>query len=123
MDTLVVDCLPPCAATGSPRLTFGGYVITTGTVAFITKHGVLVVRHDDGYAVVEIMEGEHVIGRGDEVGASWIGRGGDNLFRLGVEHQAFFHGNYEDQQEAVHIAQHMANWMPPSGQARGGGDG
>ena len=98
-------------------------MITTGTVAFITKHGMLVVRHGDGYAVVEIMEGEHVIGRGDEVGGSWIERGGDSLFRLDVEHQAFFHGNYEDLQEAVHIAQHMANWMPPSAQARGGGDG
>jgi hypothetical protein len=83
-------------------------MITPGIVVVtIASEGLIVVDHDHGFTVVELIEDDVPVRPGDRIGANWTSYGGDNLFKLGVKHDAFFHCCWSSIEEAVDAARDM----------------
>lgn len=86
-------------------------MITTGIVVFIPTDGFLVVKHDLGFTVVELIEDAADISRGDRIGGEWSGPGG-SVYKLGIKHDAHYSPLDEDLETAVERAQYLASGIP-----------
>lgn len=76
-----------------------------GQVLFVSRNGgMIVVGHDDGFAVVELLGSEGEFQVGDAVRGRWDGLGGEPIFKEGAEYDAFFQGSWASGQQAVMIA-------------------
>lgn len=78
---------------------------SSGLVIFVSRNGgMIVVRHDDGYAVVELLGDEGSLSVGDRVKGDWNALGGEPLFADGKTLDAYFQGNWGSRDAAVQIA-------------------
>lgn len=85
-----------------------GVRMTQGTVVFASPNqGVIVVQHDDGYAVVELLGSEGEFETGDVVKGDWDGLGGEPIFKDGKAHDAYFQGNWGAASQAISIARNI----------------
>lgn len=76
-----------------------------GRVIFVSgNQGMLVVQHEDGFAVVELLGSEGEFEVGDHVRGNWSALGGEPIHKDGQEHDAYFQGVWPGLQAAVHIA-------------------
>ncbi len=86
-------------------------MITTGIVVFIPADGFLVVKHDLGHTVVELIEDAVDISCGDRIGGDWSGPCG-SVYKLGIEHDAHYSPLDPDLETAVERAQFLASGVP-----------
>jgi len=76
-----------------------------GQVVFVSRNqGMLVVQHDDGFAVVELLGSEGEFVTGDIVRGDWAAQGGEPIFKDGEGHDAYFQGNWASADQALSIA-------------------
>jgi hypothetical protein len=69
--------------------------MSAGTVAFTSRNGgMIVVRHDDGYALVELLGDEGALAVGDAVSGDWDSRGGERVYSRGRRYEAYFQGTW-----------------------------
>lgn len=79
-----------------------------GQVVFVSRNGgMIVVQHDDGFALVELLGSEGEFQRGDEVRADWDGLGGEPIYKDRQRHDAYFQGSWGQWQTPVRVAQQM----------------
>lgn len=72
-----------------------------GIVIYTPYDGFVVVQHGSGFAIVELLDDETGIGRGDVLHANgWEGLGTDTLYRGNVAYEAGFWGSYVRLQDA-----------------------
>lgn len=79
----------------------------TGIVQFVSGNGgMMVVSHDDGFAVVELIGSEGEFAVGDSVGADWSELGGGHIYRAGVRdrYDVYFQGSWATFAAARQIA-------------------
>lgn len=77
----------------------------SGKVVFVSPNqGMIVVQHDDGFAVVELLGSEGEFGLGDIVKGRWDELGGEPIQKAGVEHDAYYQGNWSVGEQAVAVA-------------------
>lgn len=78
---------------------------SAGQVVFVSRNeGMIVVHHDDGYAVVELIGDEGSFSVGDRVEGDWDALGGEPLFADGETLDAYFQGSWGSRDTAVQIA-------------------
>jgi hypothetical protein len=78
---------------------------STGQVVFVSRNGgMIVVHHDDGYAVVELLGDEGSLSVGEQVKGDWQALGGEPLFAGGETLDAYFQGSWGSSDAAVQIA-------------------
>jgi hypothetical protein len=78
-----------------------------GQVVFVSRNGgMVVVGHDDGFTVVELIGDEGELQRGDVVFGDWHALGGEPIKKSGENHafDAYFQGLWSDLASAVTIA-------------------
>jgi hypothetical protein len=76
-----------------------------GQVIFVSRNqGVIVVQHDDGFAVVELLGSEGEFVAGDVVRGDWGALGGEPIFKDGEGHDAYFQGSWGSAAQALSIA-------------------
>ncbi|TIN02388.1 MAG: hypothetical protein E5Y34_07875 [Mesorhizobium sp.] len=76
-----------------------------GQVIFVSRNaGIIVVQHDDGYAVVELIGDEGSLGIGDRVKGDWDALGGEPLFAGDETLDAYFQGSWGSRDTAIKIA-------------------
>ena len=79
--------------------------MSAGRVVFVSRNGgMLVVQHEDGYTVVEMLGDEGRIEIGDRVHGDWTAVAGEPIRHNGEKFDAFFQGCWADPQQAVRIA-------------------
>ena len=78
---------------------------SNGQVILVSKNGgMVVVHHDDGYAVVELLGDEGTVRVGDMVQGDWNALGGEPLFADGETLDSYFQGNWGSRDAAIQIA-------------------
>lgn len=78
-----------------------------GIVSYVSRNsGMLVVSHDDGHTVVELLGREGQVERGDAVTGDWSANGREYLRRRGDPelYDAYFQGTWPTFEGAVRIA-------------------
>ena len=76
-----------------------------GQFVFVSRNqGMIVVRHDDGFAVVELLGSEGEFSKGDVVRGDWDALGGEPIFECGDEHDAYYQGSWGSANQAVSVA-------------------
>jgi hypothetical protein len=81
--------------------------MASGRVTFISRNqGMIVVSHDDGHTVVELLGSEGEFSLGQTVAGDWDGLGGEPLYSFDphTEHDAYFQGTWPSFEAAVRIA-------------------
>jgi hypothetical protein len=78
-----------------------------GRVRFVSRNkGMIVVSHDGGYTVVELLgdEGKFVVG--DEVSGNWGANGGEPIYshEPRTAHDAYFQGTWPTFEGAAEVA-------------------
>jgi hypothetical protein len=64
----------------------------------------IVIRHSDGFAVVELLGSEGEFGVGDLVAGDWTALGGEPIYKDRYPHDAYFQGSWGSAAQAVTIA-------------------
>lgn len=83
--------------------------ITSGTVVWTLRDGLMVVRNNHGYTIVEMPEDDHLVRRGDEIMTDWSGGyGGADLYHQGIEYLGWQHRTHATLEDAVKYAQELA---------------
>lgn len=78
---------------------------SNGQVILVSRNGgMIVVHHDDGFAVVELLGDEGTLSAGDVVKGDWDAEGGEPLFVDGETLDAYFQGSWGNRQAAIQIA-------------------
>lgn len=67
----------------------------------------LVVQHENGFALVELLGGEGEIAAGDDVRADWDALGGEVLLRGGDRFDGFLEGSWADHRVPLGMARNM----------------
>ena len=76
-----------------------------GQVIFVSRNqGMIVVQHDDGFAVVELLGSEGDLAVGDAVVGDWSALGREEVRAHGESHAAYFQGNWGARQAAIDTA-------------------
>ena len=76
-----------------------------GHVVFISRNqGMIVVQHNDGFAVVELLGSEGEFSVGDVVRGDWNALGGEPIFKDRERHDAYYQGSWGSAEHAVQIA-------------------
>lgn len=79
-----------------------------GTVIFVSRNGgMIVVQHDQGFTLAELLGGEGEIERGDSVRGSMMSLGGETFYKDGEAYDAFVQNIYERADAAVAAARRM----------------
>lgn len=79
--------------------------MTQGQVVFVSRNqGVIVIQHDDGFAVIELLGNEGEFQTGDVVKGDWDASGGEPIFKDGGEFDAYVQGTWGSAARAVEIA-------------------
>lgn len=77
----------------------------SGRVIFVSRNGaMLVVQHDDGYALVEMLGYEGEIPIGAQVSGDWNAVAGEPIFRDGRHYEAYFQRNWPGRAAAIEVA-------------------
>jgi hypothetical protein len=77
----------------------------SGRVIFVSPTGaMLVVKHDDGYALVEMIGDEGAIAIGDTVRADWDALGGEPIWCNGSTYDAYFQGSWGSPEPPLRMA-------------------
>lgn len=85
-----------------------GNGMSIGVVVFVSRNGgMIVVQHDRGFSVVELLGGEGEIGRGDRLRADWLALGGEPFEKDGDSYDAYFQGCWGNPNAAVDIARRI----------------
>ena len=78
---------------------------SNGQVTFPSRNGGgVVVRRDDGYSVVELIEDKGTLSAGDAVMRDWDALGAEPLFADDETLDAYFQGSWGSREAAIHIA-------------------
>ena len=79
---------------------------SAGQVVFIAVNNaeVIVVEHDDGFAVVELVGNEERLARGDRVTGDWSRLGQDSMMFGSRKLSAYYQGSLPTLDEAVTMA-------------------
>ncbi|MCW2246220.1 hypothetical protein M2352_001811 [Azospirillum fermentarium] len=80
---------------------------STGAVIFISRNqGMVVVQHDDGFAVVELLGDEGELEVGDRVSGDWDALGGETIraSRLQRNMDVYMQGSWGFRDHAIRIA-------------------
>lgn len=78
-----------------------------GVVTYVSLNvSMLVVSHDEGHTVVELLGGEGEIAKGDVLVGDWTENGDETFEKVGGPsvYDACFHGNWGDFGAAANIA-------------------
>jgi hypothetical protein len=79
--------------------------MSAGHVVFASHNGaMLVVKHVDGYALVEMLGDEGAIAVGDAVSGDWDALGGEPICCRGSRYDAFFQGTWASPDPPVSMA-------------------
>lgn len=79
--------------------------MTRGQVVFVSRNrGMIVVQHDDGFAVVELLGSEGEFQVGDVIRGHWDELGSEPICKDGEEHDAYYQGNWGSPEMAITIA-------------------
>jgi len=79
--------------------------MTAGLVVFVSRSlGMLVVRHDQGFSVVELLGSEGEIERGDNLSGDWMALGGETIFKDGEAYGAHLQGCWGNPNAAIDVA-------------------
>lgn len=77
-----------------------------GRVLFRSKEtGMFIIKHSDGYALVEILGSEDEIELNDIISGDWDAEGCEPLYKEGKKFEAYFQGSWGDFETAVHVCQ------------------
>jgi hypothetical protein len=69
--------------------------MSAGTIVFTSRNGAMVVvRHDDGYTLVEMLGDEGALAVGDAVSGDWDALGGEPIYSQGRRYEAYFQGTW-----------------------------
>jgi hypothetical protein len=80
----------------------------SGRVAFVSRNGaIVVVQHDAGFTVVELIGDEGELSVGDSVRGAWDQNGGETLFKDGLRLDGYFQGTWGSGPHAVQIARNI----------------
>jgi hypothetical protein len=78
---------------------------SSGRVIFAWRNGgMIVVHHDDGYAVVELLGNEGTLSAGDVVKGDWDALGGEPLLAGDETLDAYFQGSWGSPEAAIQVA-------------------
>jgi hypothetical protein len=64
----------------------------------------LVVRHDDGYALIEMLGDEGAITVSAQVRGDWNAVASEPIFCNGQRYDAFFQGNWPERETPIRLA-------------------
>lgn len=79
--------------------------MSQGRVIFVSRNGaMIVIQHDDGFALVELLGSEGEIELGDEVRGKWDELGGEPIWRDREKFDAYFQGSWGSAGAAIQIA-------------------
>lgn len=77
----------------------------SGHVIFVSANqGMIVVRHDDGFALVELLGSEGEFAVGDSVRGDWDALGGEPIIKDEEDHDAYFQGSWGSKSHAITLA-------------------
>jgi len=76
-----------------------------GQVMFVSRNqGMIVIAHENGFALVELLGSEGEFQVGDTVRGDWDALGGEPIFKDGEEHDAYYQGNWGAASHPIQIA-------------------
>lgn len=76
-----------------------------GSVIYISpQQNMLVISHDEGFSVVELLGDEGFIERGDTLMADWSELGSGTICRGAERFDVYFQGTWVSAEQAIHIA-------------------
>ncbi|WP_310541589.1 hypothetical protein [Phenylobacterium sp.] len=79
--------------------------MSEGQVVFVSgNQGMIVVRHSDGFAVVELLGSEGEFGISDVVTGDWNALGSEPIYRDRRMYDAYFQGSWGSSAQAIMIA-------------------
>jgi hypothetical protein len=79
--------------------------MSAGRIVFASQNSaMLVVRHEDGYALIEMLGDEGAIVLGDEVLGDWDALGGEPIYCQGSRYDAYFQGTWGSPDAPVKMA-------------------
>ena len=79
--------------------------MSTGTIVFTSRNrGMIVVRHDDGYTLVEMLGDEGALVVGDKVSGDWDALGGELIYSQGRRYEAYFQGTWGSPDTPIQMA-------------------
>lgn len=83
--------------------------MVTGTVVFVSRNGgMIVVQHDHGFTLAELLGGEGEIERGDQLRGDWMSLGGESLYKEGEVYDAVIQNIYGRADAAVLAARRLS---------------
>jgi hypothetical protein len=86
--------------------------MSTGQVIFVSGNGaMIVVSHDDGYALVEMIGDEGALAVGDTCSADWDALGGETIRSNGDRYDGYLQGSWGDKRVSIEMAVNMGG--PP----------
>lgn len=78
---------------------------TSGTVIFSSRNGaMLVVQHEDGFALIEMLGSEGEIRVGARVRGDWNAVAGEPIYWDGRRFDAYFQGNWPSREVPIRLA-------------------
>jgi hypothetical protein len=79
--------------------------MSAGTIFFTSRNGgMIVVRHGDGYTLVEMLGDEGALAVGDAVLGDWDALGGEPIYSRGRRYEAYFQGTWGSPDPPVQMA-------------------
>lgn len=79
--------------------------MSAGTIFFTSRNGgMIVVRHGDGYTLVEMLGDEGALAVGDAVLGDWDALGGEPIYSQGRRYEAYFQGTWGSPDPPVQMA-------------------
>ncbi len=76
-----------------------------GQVVFVSRNkGMIVIQHDDGFTVIELLGSEGEFQTGDVVKGDWDALGSEPIYKDGDEYDAYFQGTWGAADNAIRIA-------------------
>lgn len=79
--------------------------MSRGRIIFVSRNGsMLVVQHEEGFTVVEMLGDEGILEVGDYVFGDWTAVAGEPIRRDGEEFDAYFQGCWGNPNAAVQVA-------------------
>jgi len=82
--------------------------MTIGVVVFVSRNGgMVVVQHDQGFTLLELLGGEGEIERGDRLRGRWMSLGGESILKDGYAYDVFVQNIYGQINAAVLAARQM----------------
>lgn len=77
----------------------------SGRVIWVSKNGgMLVVQHEDGYTVVEMLGDEGAVAVADYVSGDWDANGDEPIRRGSDRYDAYFQGTWGSREDAIKAA-------------------